>query len=142
MMNSASNTQRLQRANLPVNDDDSNILNSTGSKALKGILSNDARSKQHSFNSPRSLSKKIQLTNEKIKSSIDSGSVQKGRKLFMLDEAGLAKQSLKYGSSNVAESMAVKKLHSSLAMGPSGEKYRPDTIAKGDSEFANVGRDS
>ena len=67
------------------------------------------------------------MTNEKLNQSMDSESVNKKRKLFMLDEAGLSKQSLQFGShTNVAESMAVKNIHSSISMGSQGE--RPDTL--------------
>ena len=54
-------THRLQRANLPDDlDDHDDLLNSTGSKAFKAMISNrDALSKQHSFNSPRSLQKQL-----------------------------------------------------------------------------------
>ena len=49
-------------------------------------------SKQQSFNSPRSLVDQIQLTNEKIKNSLEHSSVYKGRrKMIMLDEAGISK---------------------------------------------------
>ena len=49
-------------------------------------------SKQQSFNSPRSLHGTLQLTNEKLKSSIEGSSIHKGRrKMIMLDEAGVSK---------------------------------------------------
>ena len=48
---------------------------------------------------------------------------------------------------NVAESMAVKKMHCSLSIGSQGEspKRRPDTIIKpnqGEDNMVNIGRDS
>ena len=55
-------------------------------------------SKQQSFNSPTSLHEQLQLTNQKIKNSLEGSSLQKGRrKMVMLDEAGVSKQSLNYG---------------------------------------------
>ena len=69
----------------------------------------------------------------------------------MLDEAGVSKQSLQFGpqkaNANVAESMAVKKLHCSLSIGShvASANKRPDTIAKpnlDDENMVNVGRDS
>ena len=71
-------------------------------------------SKQQSFNSPRSLVDQIQLqTNEKIKNSIEQSSVYKGRrKMIMLDEAGISKQSLNFGS--VQSSAGRCKLSASL----------------------------
>ena len=78
----------------------------------RSLISN----KQQSFNSPRSLVDQIQLTSEKIQNSIDCSSVYKGkRKMIMLDEAGISKQSLNFGS--VVKHNATDGLNASL--GPS-----------------------
>ena len=59
----------------------------------------------------------------------------------MLDEAGLAKQSLQFGP-GVSESMAVQKIHSSLVIGPQGEQTRPDTKVRPDGLQRGAQRDS
>ena len=75
---------------------------SSNSQILQAILSHrEALSKQQSFNSPRSLQSKLQLTTEKIQKSIDGSSITKGRrKMVMLDEADPSKQSLNFGLIN------------------------------------------
>ena len=73
---------------------------SNHSKAIRALVSqrDSALSKQHSFNSPTSLG--INLTNERVRNSIDDSTVRKRRNLVMLDEAGVSKQSLNFGKSN------------------------------------------
>ena len=73
---------------------------SNHSKAIQALVSQRDHeiSKQHSFNSPTSLN--INMTNERIRNSIDDSTVKKGRKLVMLDEAEVSKQSLIFGKSN------------------------------------------
>jgi len=65
---------------------------------VQALLSHrDVLSKKHSFNSPNSLHEKLQLTSEKIHSSIEKSSINKGRrKMIMLDEAAVSKQSLNF----------------------------------------------
>ena len=64
---------------------------SNHSKAIRALVSqrDSALSKQHSFNSPTSLN--LGMTNERVRNSIDDSTVQKKRKLIMLDEAGVSK---------------------------------------------------
>jgi len=46
------------------------------------------------------------LTNEKIKNSLDGSSLHKGRrKMVMLDEAGVSKQSLNFGPQNIGTAL-------------------------------------
>ena len=57
-----------------------------------------SKSKQKSFNSPTSLN--YNIDRERCRNSIDNSTIKKGRKLVMLDEAGVSKQSLQFGKSN------------------------------------------
>ena len=61
---------------------------SNHSKAVLALVSQRELSKQKSFNSPTSLS--INMTNERIRNSIDDSTVRK-RKIVMLDEAAVSK---------------------------------------------------
>ena len=73
-------------------DEFSEARMSNHSKAIQALVSQrESRpiSKQHSFNSPTSLN--YNMTNERCRNSIDGSTVKKGRKLVMLDEAGVSK---------------------------------------------------
>jgi hypothetical protein len=85
--------------------------NSSSSQLVQAILSHREKtlSKQQSFNSPRSLHEKLQMTSEKICSSLEKSSINQGRrKMVMLDEAGVSKQSLNFGPPNNTSSAMVK----------------------------------
>ena len=77
---------------------------SSSSQIIQAIISQrEALSKAASFNSPKSLHEKLQLTSEKIHSSIEKSSINKGRrKMVMLDEAEVSKQSLNFGGAGSA----------------------------------------
>lgn len=91
--------QNETQPNLPGTAGNFKQNDSSSSQLVQAILSQkEVLSKAQSFNSPKSLKSKLQLTNEKIQSSIEKSSLKHGRrKMVMLDEAGPSKQSLNYG---------------------------------------------
>ena len=93
----ATSVQKNKPAPIDFDDQFSADKISNHSKAVLALVSQRELSKQKSFNSPTSLS--INMTNERIRNSIDDSTVRK-RKIVMLDEAAVSKQSLQFGKSN------------------------------------------